>query len=108
MDQNAKDLMGIVTIIIIGVFIVSLAIWGCVAVGQIYGVWASAKEGEARLAEATYSRQIAVKEADAKAAAAVELAKAEVIRARGVAKANKIIGESLNQNESYLRYPDQD
>ena len=32
------------------------------------------------------------------------LAQAEVKRAEGVAKANKIIGESLKDNEAYLRY----
>ncbi len=32
------------------------------------------------------------------------LADAEVLRAEGVAKANKIIGESLKENEQYLRY----
>jgi regulator of protease activity HflC (stomatin/prohibitin superfamily) len=69
-----------------------------------FNVWQSSKQGQAELAQADYNRQIAVREADAKAAAAVELAKAEVIRARGVAKANKIIGDSLNNNESYLTY----
>ena len=32
------------------------------------------------------------------------LAEAEVERAKGVAKANKIIGNSLKGNEDYLRY----
>lgn len=32
------------------------------------------------------------------------LAQAEVERAKGVAKANKIIGDSLKDNEAYLRY----
>lgn len=32
------------------------------------------------------------------------LAQAEIARAEGVAKANKIIGESLKNNEAYLRY----
>ena len=43
-------------------------------------------------------------EAQAKKDSAVLLAEAEVLRAEGVAKANKIIGESLKQNEDYLRY----
>ena len=69
-----------------------------------YNVWASGKAGQAQLAQADYNRKIAVREAMAKSASAVELAKAEVIRAGGVAKANKIIGESLKQNEAYLTY----
>lgn len=56
-------------------------IWGGSALAKIYSVWSSAKDGEAQLAQATYNRQIAVKEAEAKSAAAAELAKAEVIRA---------------------------
>jgi len=35
---------------------------------------------------------------------AKNLAKAEIERAKGVAEANKIIGESLKGNEAYLRY----
>ena len=45
-----------------------------------------------------YKRGIAKKES------AQLLADAEVTRAEGVAKANKIIGDSLKGNESYLRY----
>ena len=32
------------------------------------------------------------------------MAQAEVERAKGVAEANEIIGESLKENEAYLRY----
>ena len=32
------------------------------------------------------------------------MGEAEVARAKGVAEANKIIGESLHNNEAYLRY----
>ncbi len=42
--------------------------------------------------------------AQAKKESARSLADAEVIRAEGVAKANKIIGDSLTGNEGYLRY----
>lgn len=56
------------------------------------------------LAHAEYSKEVVVAEAKAKMEAAVLLAEAEVNRAVGVAKANKIIGESLKENENYLRY----
>lgn len=36
--------------------------------------------------------------------AAQHLAQAEIERAKGVAEANKIIGDSLKGNEAYLRY----
>lgn len=69
-----------------------------------YNVWASGMQGKAELQQADWNRQIIVREAQAKAEAAVDLANAEVNRARGVAQANKIIGDSLRDNEAYLRY----
>lgn len=69
-----------------------------------YNVYSQQMSGTAKLAEAESSRQIAVLESKAKLDSAKNLAQAEVERAKGVAQANKIIGDSLNQNESYLRY----
>jgi hypothetical protein len=92
--------------------------WGCVSFGtliffswsyvnfispNIY-IWQQSMAGQAELAHAQYSRQIATCEAEAKKESAKSLADAEVIRAEGVAKANKIIGDSLMENEAYLRY----
>lgn len=67
-------------------------------------LWTSAWSGEAKLREAEWSRQIAVREAQAKKDSSVLLAQAEVERAKGVAEANRIIGNSLKGNEQYLRY----
>ena len=67
-------------------------------------IWQQSMAGQAELAHAEYSRQIATCEAMAKKESAKALADAEVIRAEGVAKANKIIGDSLAGNEGYLRY----
>lgn len=67
-------------------------------------VWSQRQRGKAELAHAEYSRQIATCEALAKKESAKALAEAEVIRAEGVSKANRIIGDSLKGNESYLRY----
>lgn len=69
-----------------------------------YKVWQQSKEGEAELAKAEQNRQIAIQEARAKEESAVSLANAEVIRAEGVAKANKIIGDSLQNNDAYIHY----
>jgi regulator of protease activity HflC (stomatin/prohibitin superfamily) len=69
-----------------------------------YDVYQQTMAGQARLAEAQSSREIAVREAQAKKDAATLLAEAEVERAKGVAAANKIIGDSLKNNEDYLRY----
>jgi regulator of protease activity HflC (stomatin/prohibitin superfamily) len=50
------------------------------------------------------NRKIQIQEAEAKMESSKLWAQAEVIRAEGVAKANKIIGDSLHNNEAYLRY----
>ena len=79
---------------------VCLGMWGC----PKYQVYKRTLIGEAELRQAEWNRQIQIQEADAKKEAATSLAVAEVERAKGVAEANKIIGESLRKNEAYLRY----
>lgn len=93
---------------IIALFLILLSI-GAIVFGLMFGlpeysVWHQKKAGQAILAKANFSKQVAVQEAEAKMDAAKYLADAEVIRAHGVAKANHIIGQSLNNNEAYLRY----
>ena len=69
-----------------------------------YGVWVRTLNGKALLREAEFTRKVAVLEAQAKKDSAAQLAEAEIIRAEGVSKANKIIGESLKNNPGYLQY----
>ncbi len=83
----------IITLIVLGM-------WGC----PQYEVWQKGLKGQAELKRAEYNRKIKIREAAAKMESAKHLAKAEVERAKGVAQANKIIGDSLKNNESYLRY----
>lgn len=64
----------------------------------------SCQTGRAALAEATWSRKIAVEEAKAKLESERLNAQSEVERAKGVAQANEIIGNSLKGNDEYLRY----
>lgn len=66
--------------------------------------WWASQRGKAELAQAEQNRQIAILEATAKKDSAIQLAQAEVERAKGVAQANEIIGNSLKGNEDYLRY----
>lgn len=87
-----------------GLVLVVFGTWSLSAFGRIYDVWAERKAGEAELARAESNRQIKTLEARAAMESAKHLADAEVIRAQGVAQANKIIGDSLKGNESYLRY----
>lgn len=85
--------------------VIVLILWGLsLWIGPKYVVWQQGLEGQAELAKADYSKQVAVQEAQAKKDSASLLADAEVLRAGGVAKANAIIGESLKNNEAYLRY----
>lgn len=94
----------IVGIVLIASFLLFGGIGGCMWGYPQYRVYNQRLIGEAELAQANYSKQVAVQEAVAKRDAAKMLAEAEVQRAIGVAKANKIIGDSLHNNEDYLRY----
>lgn len=88
------------TLVVLGIIV----LWAFFAGGKIYSVWSARKTGEAELAHAESNRQIKTLEAKAFEDSAKHLASAEITRAHGVAEANKIIGESLKNNESYLRY----
>lgn len=101
MTEESKEVWGwIYRIVGIGAICTLAGLWGC----PNYRVYQQNLEGEAELARATQNRQVAIQEAQAKKEAAKDLAEAEVIRARGVAQANEIIGNSLKNNESYLHY----
>ena len=93
------------TILSILVFSILFGIIGglCYGIPQ-YRVYSQTKAGEAEFSRAEQNRRVAVEEARAKLDAAVHEADAEIERARGVAEANEIIGESLKNNEAYLRY----
>ena len=89
--------------IIISVF--SLIIIGLPTIGyQWFKVFSAEQTGKAELAQAEWNRQIIVRQAQAKKDASFLEAEAEVIRADGVAKANKIVAEGLGGPEGYLRY----
>jgi len=88
------------TLLLLFAFLVALGMWGC----PKYDVYSREMTGRAELAQATSNRQIKVNEAMASEEAAKHLAQAEIARARGVAEANRIIGDSLKGNEDYLRY----
>lgn len=69
-----------------------------------YSVYSARKEGEAILAHAQSSKEVAVSEARAKMESASLLAQADTIRAHGVARSNQIIGASLKNNVEYLHW----
>ena len=78
----------------------AFGLWGC----PQYNVYSSRMAGEAELAQANYSKQVAVQTALAKKDAAKYEAEAEIIRAGGVAKANTIISNGLGGPDGYLHY----
>jgi regulator of protease activity HflC (stomatin/prohibitin superfamily) len=90
--------------VVYGIAIVVAIIVGAFVAWPQYNVYSQRKDGEAQLAHAQSSKEVAVAEAKAKMESATLLAEAEVARAKGVAQANQIIGESLKGNEDYLRY----
>lgn len=90
----------VIAFVLSGVILISGIMFGM----PTYKVWQQNKEGEAELARAEQNRQIAIQEAKAKEESAKSLANAEVIRARGVAEANRIIGDSLTNNDAYIHY----
>ncbi len=87
-----------------GVVIGALALVALLVGWPQYRVYQQRLAGEAALAEAQSSRQVAILEARAKKESAISLAEAEVIRAQGAAKANAILQNSLGGPEGYLRY----
>ncbi|MEO6301626.1 MAG: membrane protease subunit, partial [Bacteroidia bacterium] len=82
MDPEFKTGISIVSLIVIFLLgLVVLGMWGC----PRYSVYSARKEGEALLAHAQSSKEVAVSEAKAKMESASLLAQADTIRAHGIA-----------------------
>lgn len=96
--------MKVIAFLMVCLFLLFGGVGGCMWLWPKYNVYAQTMDGQAQLARAQSSKEVAVAEAKAKMESAEHLATAEITRAKGVAEANKIIGESLKNNESYLRY----
>jgi len=121
-NKQTLALGSLIFIIVFGLFVLILAFW----FWPKYNVYKQELNGRAALKEAEWSKQILIEEAKAReqaslmqAKAKVTLAKAEgeaqierakaegaadIERAKAAAEANRIIGESLKNNEEYLRY----
>lgn len=84
-----------------GLLIVFIVVM-CMGVYPSYNVYKQKKEGEAILAHAQSSKEVAVNEAKAKMESATLLAQADTIRALGIARSNQIIGKSLT--DAYLHW----
>lgn len=102
--EETKEALAAIGVVLLGLIFLIGIIWGMFALYAPYSVWSQSKAGQAELAKADYNRKIAVREAEAKKESAQYLAQADIIRAEGIAKANKIIGDSLKTNEKYLEW----
>lgn len=115
-DQNDDPRIGVIgstiAICLVGIIVV-IAVW--MAGMPSYRIYRQNKQGEANLRQQEWEKKILIEQAKAQnesatlnAEARVKQAKAEaeaeIVRSKGVAEANKIIADSLQGNESYLRY----
>ncbi len=100
--RSDNSIVGLVftAAVVIFVFVIIFGMWGC----PQYSVYSQKMDGEALLAHAEYSKKVQVQDALGKLEAAKSLAMADVERAKGVAQSNKIIGDSLKNNDSYLHW----
>lgn len=96
--ENKKEAWVVITVIIVVAALIILMMWGL----PKYKVYARELNGKAQLREAEWNRQIAIQEAQALKESAKLKAEAEVLRAEGIAEANKIISGSIT--EEYIRY----
>lgn len=100
-DLTTAGGVSLITLIILVLLgFVVLGMWGC----PKYTVYQQRLEGEAALAHATSSKEVAVAEAKAKMESAAYNAQADTIRAHGIARSNEIIGNSLKNNQEYLQW----
>jgi len=85
-----------------GIFVALLLLGGFLWGIPNYKVYSRELNGKAQLKEAEWNKQIAIEEAAALKESAKLIAEAEVIRAQGIADANKIIAGSIS--EEYIKY----
>lgn len=98
-------------VLILLTVLVSLNMWGM----PKYRIYRQDLQGQANLRQQEWEKKILIEQANAenesatlRAQARIKQAtadaEADIIRARGTAEANVIIGDSLKNNEGYLRY----
>lgn len=110
-DFNYAKRMTLLAIIGVAgvIFLLIVLIWGWKFANSQYQVYQAEQnkksriiDAEAELRAAEFQKRIAVEEALAQKDSAQDLADAEVIRATGVAEANKIIANSIT--DEYVRW----
>lgn len=89
-----------ISVIVFIALLIAIFLFGC----PKYNVWRQGLAGQVELAKAEQNRKIKIQEAEAIRDSALLLAEAEIEKAKGIAEVNKIIGNSLKDNEPYLRW----
>lgn len=103
--MNNKGQEGFGTLLVIlSVFVILLLLGALMWGFPKYRLYSKDLNGQAELREQEWTKKIMIEDAKAQKESATLLAEAEIERAKGVAEANKIIGNSLANNEAYLRY----
>jgi hypothetical protein len=92
-------LVPFVVIVMLGAIIGGI-MWGI----PRYKLYKQDLVGQANLRQQEWEKQILIEEAKAELESATLKASAEIERAKGVAKANEIIGDSLQGNEAYIKW----
>lgn len=98
MNKKAEGEAGWIVGTIIVILLIVVACW---AIPQ-YNVYSKTLSGKAQLKEAEWNRQIAIEEAQAEKEAAVLKKQTDIIRAEGIAEANRII--SLSLTDQYIKW----
>ncbi len=109
--KGSVQFAGITLIAVFLIIIITIGMIGC----PKYRIYSQTARGEADLREAEWSKKIQIEEARGKEESSTMIAQArvtqaraegeaEIVRAEATAKANAIIGQSLKDNEAYLRY----
>lgn len=93
----------VITVVVLGVVVIGI-LFGIFAGYKGIKVWSREMDGRAELAEAEWSKKVAVEEAKALEESATYKANAEIERAKGVAEANRIIADGLGGADGYLKY----
>ncbi len=96
--EEKKNVNKIIVASVLIVLLIALMLWGI----PKYKVYSRELNGKADLREAEWNRQIAIQEAQALKESSKLKAEAEIIRAEGIAEANRIIANSLT--EEYIKY----
>ncbi len=102
--MNTTEKFGGLAFVVTALLIIIGLFWGVNYFYKSYKIWSYAQDGRAELAKAEWTKKILTETAKAELENSKLKADAEVARAKGVAEANRIIGESLKGNETYLRY----